>query len=96
MLLFFGTIGLAIYFVPSIVGFVRRVPNRGVLVAVNAFLGWTLVGWIAAMVLALRPPAPAGRGEPLEATVVDDVSIYETRELEAAAEELPEDPFATT
>jgi hypothetical protein len=48
------------------------------------------------MVLALRPPAPAGRGEPLEATVVDDVSIYETRELEAAAEELPEDPFATT
>jgi hypothetical protein len=96
MLLFFGTIGLAIYFIPSIVGFVRRVPNRGVLVAVNAFLGWTLIGWVVAMAMALRPPGPAGRAAPLEATVVDEASIYEARELAAAAEELPEDPFATS
>ncbi len=93
-LLVFGAIGLGIYFIPTIVGFVRGVPNRGALLAVNAFLGWTFIGWIAAMAMALRPPAPGVSG-PLEATVVSDVPVYETRELQAAAEELPEDPFGT-
>ena len=45
---FFGVIliviGLAIYFVPSIVASSRNHKNTGAILALNFFLGWTLLG----------------------------------------------------
>lgn len=50
----------AAYWVPSIVAFRRRVPNRGAVAVVNGFLGWTFVGWVVALALACRSvPQPA-------------------------------------
>jgi Superinfection immunity protein len=43
------------YFVPVIVARVRRVSGFAQVVVVNVFLGWTAVGWVVALVMALRP-----------------------------------------
>jgi cytochrome c biogenesis protein CcdA len=50
----FVIIGLGFYFLPSIVGAVRKVPNIGSVVVINLFLGWTLVGWVVALAMAAR------------------------------------------
>jgi len=42
------------YFVPTIVAFSRHKTNRFAILAINFFLGWTAVGWIVALVLALK------------------------------------------
>jgi hypothetical protein len=41
---------LAIYFVPSMVSEGRRHPQRNAILLLNLFLGWTFVGWVAALV----------------------------------------------
>lgn len=45
------------YFVPAIIAYARRKANRGTILLVNVFLGWTLVGWIVALVLAVKNDA---------------------------------------
>lgn len=54
-----GTVGLGLYFLPTIVGKVRKVPSLGSVVVVNLFLGWTFVGWVVALALAFRSSPPA-------------------------------------
>ena len=44
-LLWLGLV-VVVYFVPTIVGSDRKVPNIGSIVAINVFLGWTLIGWV--------------------------------------------------
>jgi Superinfection immunity protein len=58
------TAGSAVlYLLPVIVGVARRVPDIGAVAVVNIALGWTLVGWVAALAMATRsappPAAPA-------------------------------------
>jgi hypothetical protein len=31
--------------------------RRWKVVAVNVLVGWTMIGWVAAMIMAIRPPA---------------------------------------
>jgi hypothetical protein len=50
---------LAIYFLPSIVAGVREHPQSAPIILLNIFLGWTLIGWVAALVWAAT--AFAGR-----------------------------------
>ena len=48
---------LIIYCLPSIVAGLRRHHNRVAIGACNLLLGWTILGWIGALVWALtRPP----------------------------------------
>lgn len=44
-------LGLALYFLPTMIGFRKR--NAGAIFALNLFLGWTLVGWVVALVWSL-------------------------------------------
>ncbi|MCU0635626.1 MAG: superinfection immunity protein [Gemmatimonadaceae bacterium] len=46
---------LPAYFLPTMLGF--RSSRRWKIAAVNILLGWTLVGWVAAMLMAIRSPA---------------------------------------
>jgi len=46
---------LWIYFLPTFRGW--RKSNRGAIFALNLLLGWTLVGWVVAMVWALTKDA---------------------------------------
>ena len=93
--LLFFVIGTAMYFIPTVVGMLRRVPNRGSLVVVNLFLGWTLIGWVVALAMALRDPVPDQQVVVVQPPPqpAPKPPIYDTPELEAAAEELPDDPF---
>ncbi|HXX45715.1 MAG TPA: superinfection immunity protein [Candidatus Acidoferrales bacterium] len=42
------------YFVPTIIAFYRKKANRLAILAVNVLLGWTLIGWVIALVWALK------------------------------------------
>ncbi|MCU0647859.1 MAG: superinfection immunity protein [Gemmatimonadaceae bacterium] len=53
---------LPAYFLPTMLGFRSR--RRWKIAAVNILLGWTVVGWVAAMVMAIRPPAEDPAEEP--------------------------------
>jgi len=48
--------GLPLYFLPSIVAGVRRHHNLFGVVLLNLFAGWTMIGWIAAMIWAWAAP----------------------------------------
>jgi hypothetical protein len=46
------------YFVPSIVALVKKKRNTGAIVLVNVLLGWTVIGWIVALVWAVTNDVP--------------------------------------
>ena len=48
-LLLLGT-GMFIYFLPAIVAGFRNHHHTAGIIILNFFLGWTLIGWVAAMV----------------------------------------------
>jgi Superinfection immunity protein len=50
--------GVIAYFLPMVIGAVRRVRNMGSLTVVNVFLGWTLIGWVVALAMAFRSRRP--------------------------------------
>jgi hypothetical protein len=43
---------LVLYFVPSIVGYSRNHKQTTPILLLNIFLGWTALGWVAALVWA--------------------------------------------
>lgn len=45
--------GLLVYMVPSIVASLREHNNGRAIGALNIFLGWTFIGWVAALIWAL-------------------------------------------
>lgn len=46
----------ALYFLPAILG--RKKRNANAIFAFNLLLGWTFLGWVAALVWALTKDAP--------------------------------------
>lgn len=46
------------YFLPTLIAGIRSVPNKGSVVVLNIFLGWTLLGWVASLAMACRSPEP--------------------------------------
>jgi len=56
MVIFFLCMGA--YFAPAIVARDKR--NFGSVLALNFFLGWTIVGWVVALSWALMKDSPAG------------------------------------
>lgn len=47
------TIMLALYCLPAIIAYHRDRQNAGAIFALNVFTGWTLIGWVGALVWAL-------------------------------------------
>jgi hypothetical protein len=52
---------LALYLLPVLICWVRRVPDFAPVAVINVLLGWTLVGWVIALAFALRPVGSARR-----------------------------------
>lgn len=50
--------GFVLYFLPSIVAFARSKRDSGAILVLNLLLGWTAIGWVIALVWALRHDAP--------------------------------------
>jgi uncharacterized membrane protein YqaE (UPF0057 family) len=55
---------LAIYFIPAIVGSERGHHNSTAIFVLNLFLGWTLLGWVAALVWACTAVDVSKGGRP--------------------------------
>ena len=54
-----GALGVAFYLLPLIVAVMNKSHLVGPVAVVNILLGWTLLGWVGALVLALMPkPSP--------------------------------------
>lgn len=51
---FLVVIAIGAYFLPTIVAVARKVTNQGSVAVINFFLGWTLIGWVAALAMACR------------------------------------------
>jgi hypothetical protein len=43
------------YFLPAIIAFGRQHQHRVPILLTNLFLGWTLIGWVAALVWSAMP-----------------------------------------
>ena len=59
--LFFG-FPLVFYFLPSIIALARSKRDTLAIFLLNMFLGWTLIGWIVALVWAAKHDTPVVAG----------------------------------
>ena len=50
--------GFILYFLPSIVAFARSKRDAVSIFVLNLLLGWTAVGWVIALVWALKQDVP--------------------------------------
>ncbi|MDJ1468877.1 superinfection immunity protein [Cytophagaceae bacterium DM2B3-1] len=50
---------LFIYFIPSTIGYKK--PNAKWIIGINLLLGWTVIGWIIAMIWAVRKESKPDR-----------------------------------
>jgi Superinfection immunity protein len=50
-------IGAFFYFIPALAGHKKQ--NAGAIFALNLFLGWTLIGWVVALVWAMTKDTTA-------------------------------------
>lgn len=48
-----GLIGVGIYFLPSLIAVARHTHNATGIFLINLFLGWTGIGWVAALLMAI-------------------------------------------
>jgi Superinfection immunity protein len=46
--------GFVMYFLPSIIALARSKRNIVGILLLNLFLGWTMIGWVVALVWALK------------------------------------------
>ncbi|MCX5511200.1 superinfection immunity protein [Pseudomonas sp. BJa3] len=53
----------AFYMLPTIEAWLRKSNNLPAIAALNFFLGWSLLGWVAALVWAFKRPTPLERAE---------------------------------
>ena len=54
---FFG-LGFVIYFLPTILAFARNKRDTAAILLLNLFLGWTMIGWVVALVWAVKADVP--------------------------------------
>lgn len=64
---------IGLYFIPTVVAAVRKVPNVGSVAVINVFLGWSLIGWVVALAMASRSQPLSGVNQ-AQVTVVGSTS----------------------
>ena len=45
---------MAIYLIPTIIAFARKVPSTASIAIIYIFLGWTIIGLVVALIWALK------------------------------------------
>jgi len=51
-------LGFVFYFLPAIVAFARSKRDAVSILVLNVLLGWTMIGWVIALVWALKQDVP--------------------------------------
>ena len=52
-------VGFVMYFLPSLIAIARSKRDIAGIVLLNFFLGWTMIGWVVALVWAVKADMPA-------------------------------------
>ena len=50
--------GFVLYFLPTIIAFARNKRDTTSILLLNLFLGWTAIGWVIALVWAVKTDVP--------------------------------------
>jgi predicted membrane channel-forming protein YqfA (hemolysin III family) len=50
----FMVLGLAVYLIPTFIALKTQSPNKKLAIIINVLLGWTVVGWVVALVFAIN------------------------------------------
>lgn len=67
-LFFVVVVGIALYFVPSIIAYQRKHTYFLPIFAINFLFGWSMIGWVAALVWAFVDNKPVASAAPEAAT----------------------------
>jgi hypothetical protein len=68
--------GLGVYFLPTIKAYQDKKRNKEAILAVNLFLGWTLVGWVVALAWAFAKDAASPVVAALPSTLCTSCGKY--------------------
>jgi hypothetical protein len=49
-----------VYFIPFLVALMRRCKDKKNILLINLFLGWTIIGWVIALIQAFSQKTPPG------------------------------------
>ncbi len=74
---------ICLYFLPSIAAFRRGRKNKESVLVVNIFLGWTLIGWVVALAMAVGSDKSEQK---ISINVPKEVNSTPAHELEKLAE----------
>ena len=50
---------LLAYFIPTIIAFTKNKDNKTTVLLLNIFIGWSFIGWVVALILALKQNPPS-------------------------------------
>jgi Superinfection immunity protein len=64
MVIAIAAVSATLYLLPVLIGRARRVPDIGAIAVIDILLGWTVIGWVIALAMAMRSPAPRPGGRP--------------------------------
>lgn len=67
------TAGLFIYLLPAMIASIRNVEHDGAIIAINVVFGWTVLGWMAALIWAVVEK-PLAKPEPI--TTPEHVTVH--------------------
>ncbi len=76
--MFYAILILILYFVPAVTAYENKKKNRQAILVINIFLGWTFIGWIIALAMAV--------GKDKENPIIVQNKTTTTHELEKLAE----------
>ncbi|TSE11372.1 MULTISPECIES: superinfection immunity protein [Aquimarina] len=73
----FIIVGAIFYFIPSIIALMRGKSNTVAIIALNLFLGWSIVGWVVSLVWSLSsevsPAKIVVNQQPIQKTEEDGI-----------------------
>lgn len=72
--LFILAIFLAFYFLPTIIASQRNHNSTGAIFLLNFLLGWTFMGWIAALIWSFTNPSAVVVGERNSGSAADEIA----------------------
>jgi len=79
-----GLVIIFVYLIPSFIAYGREHHNKGAIILLNLFLGWTALGWFAALIWSVT----AVQNSDYSNNEIDSLNIDDTKECPYCAESI--------
>lgn len=81
--------GPALYLLPTYEAWKNKHPNLTSIALLNVFLGWSVLGWVVAVVWAYKKPEPGANATPMNTITTQPSSpIFQTKKYPFCAEDV--------